>query len=91
MPRSKRGTEDRLFFITKSWLMGQIAGVVFLVVVLILGSINFWQAFFLNAFLFVFSLVVARLFERKIDRTVLWIDRRLDGFPRLKRMIKNRL
>ena len=39
-----RGTQDRVFFIIKAWIMGNIGGVFFLSTVFILGSINFIQS-----------------------------------------------
>ena len=58
--------KDRLYFIVKSWLMGQIGTVIFFVFVLFLGKIDFVQGVIIGFISFTSSLVILRLFEKSI-------------------------
>lgn len=79
--------KDRVFFIIKSWIMGNVGGSVFLTVVFFLGSVNLWQSIVLGGFMFVISLVVTRYFERPIDRTSFFINNKLKRFPAIRKII----
>ncbi len=56
----------RLYFIIRSASISVIGALPFFIVVLILGSINVAQTILLGIFVFVFSLIVTRLFEKAI-------------------------
>ena len=60
----------RLYFIIRSGFSSLLSSIPFLVVVLILGSINVIQTIILGIFVFVFSLVVSRLFEKPMIKLV---------------------
>lgn len=60
----------RLYFIIRSGFSSLLSSIPFLVVVLILGSINVIQTIILGIFIFVFSLVVSRLFEKPMIKLV---------------------
>jgi hypothetical protein len=76
MPRKAK---ERLYFIIRSYIMGVVGGVVFPLMALILGSINFIQAIFLGFFSFLASLAISRYFESPIERitkkTLVWLNR----------------
>jgi hypothetical protein len=56
----------RLYFIIRSASISIIGALPFFIIVLILGSINVVQTILLGIFVFVFSLVITRLFEKAI-------------------------
>ena len=56
----------RLYFIIRSASISILGALPFFIVVLLLGSINVIQTILLGIFVFVFSLVVTRLFEKAI-------------------------
>jgi len=64
----KNRSEDKLYFIIKSWLMGQIGGIILYIAILILGSINFVQAIIVGIFGFIISLMISRYFEKYINK-----------------------
>jgi len=63
----KNRSEDKLYFIIRSWLMGQIGGIILYIAILILGSINFVQAIIIGIFGFIISLMISRYFEKYIN------------------------
>jgi hypothetical protein len=79
--------ENRLYFIIRSWLMGQIGSVLFLTAVWILGSINFVQTVVLGTFVFVASLAISRLFESTIEKIVRKTINFLNKHTRIKKFI----
>jgi membrane glycosyltransferase len=56
----------RLYFIIRSASISILGALPFFLVVLLLGSINVIQTILLGIFVFVFSLIVTRLFEKAI-------------------------
>jgi len=64
---SKQDEESRLYFLLRSWLMSQIAAVIFLIFVLYLGRIDFIQSLLIGAVSFIGSLSISRLCEKVID------------------------
>jgi hypothetical protein len=79
--------ENRLYFIIRSWLMGQIGSVLFLTTVWFLGSINFIQTIVLGTFAFVASLAISRLFDSTIEKIVRKTINFLDKHTRAKKFI----
>jgi hypothetical protein len=57
---------QRLYFIIRSFIMGQIGAVVTVLFILYFGSIDVVKGFFIGIFVFVFSLVITRLFDAQI-------------------------
>jgi len=82
-------TEDknRLHFIVKSWLLGQIISVIFLGTVLYLGVVNFIQSVIIGAISYIFSLLILRFFDHQIDFIVKKILKFLDGHKKMKSFI----
>ncbi len=64
--------EDRLYFIIRSFVMGQISVLLFFLSALILGSINALQTVIIGILVFVASLIISRLFEPIITLAVTW-------------------
>ncbi len=87
MAQSNYTTEDRLFIIIKAGIMGGIGGSIFLTIVYVLGSINFWQTLIIGFFLFMTSIIITRSFENKINKLTFWVSNLLDRFPKVKRII----
>ena len=86
-----KSSEDRLFFIIKTGIMGNMGGVLFLTIVFFKGTINFWETFVLGLFAFVFSLIVARYFESQINRISKWINHKINRRPMLRKFIEKYL
>jgi hypothetical protein len=59
---------QRLYFIIRSFIMGLLGGAVTYLVIFYLGSIDVVGSIFLGGFVFVFSLVVTRLFDSQITQ-----------------------
>jgi len=59
---------QRLFFIIRSFIMGLLGGVVTYLVIFYLGSIDVVGSILLGGFVFVFSLVVTRLFDAQVTQ-----------------------
>jgi hypothetical protein len=57
---------QRLYFVIRSLIMGILSGVIGLVFIIVLGSINFANGIILGVFSFAFSLVVSRFFDKQI-------------------------
>jgi hypothetical protein len=59
---------QRLYFIIRSFIMGQIGAVVTVLFILYFGTIDVVKGFFIGIFVFVFSLVITRLFDAQITQ-----------------------
>jgi hypothetical protein len=59
---------QRLYFIIRSYIMGQIGAAVTFLFILFVGSIDAVGMFVFGIFVFVFSLVITRLFEVQITK-----------------------
>jgi hypothetical protein len=59
---------QRLYFIIRSYIMGQIGAAVTFLFILFVGSIDAVGMFVFGIFVFVFSLVITRLFEVQISK-----------------------
>ena len=59
---------QRLYFIIRSYIMGQIGAAVTFLFILFVGSIDAVGMFVFGIFVFVFSLVITRLFEAQISK-----------------------
>ena len=57
---------QRLYFIIRTFIMGLLSGAVTYLIILYLGSINVVGSIIIGGFVFVFSLVVTRLFDAQI-------------------------
>lgn len=79
--------KERLFFIVKSWLMGQISAWIFLSLVLILGTINFVQSVIIGTFTYIFSLAILRFCDKQINSIVNKILKFLDRHKKIKEFI----
>ncbi len=83
----KKPSEDKLYFIVKSWLVGQIGAIILYLVVLILGSIDFIQTIIVGFVGFIFSLITSRYFEKYINNITKKIMRFLDTHKRVEKFI----
>lgn len=57
---------QRLYFIIRAFIMGQLGGAVTYLIILYLGSIDVVGSIIIGGFVFVFSLVATRLFDAQI-------------------------
>jgi hypothetical protein len=78
---------QRLYFDIRSAVMALVSGGTTFIVIWYFATINLIQAFFLGIFVFVFSLVISRLFDTMITRTARKIVRYLGKHKRLRTFI----
>jgi len=78
---------ERLYFIVKSWLSGQVVSIFFLVAVIFLGVINWIQSVILGTSGYIISLIFLRVFDIKIDFVVKKILNILDKHKKIKKFI----
>jgi Zn-dependent protease with chaperone function len=83
----KNEDEHRLYFVVRSWLMSQIGGAIFLIFILILGSVNAIQAIIIGGFIFALSLVISRFFEYHIERGTIIILKFLNNHEKIKKFV----
>ncbi len=57
---------QRLYFIIRAFIMGQLGSAITLIFILYLGKIDFAQGVIIGIFGFMFSLVITRLFDAQI-------------------------
>lgn len=79
--------DERIFFIIKYWILGCFESLFFLLIILALGSINFWQAIYISLVLLFLPFAIGRYFEEEIDWAALRATKGLNRHPRLKRML----
>jgi hypothetical protein len=82
---------QRLYFVIRSTIMGILSSIMYLVFILILGSINFFSGIALGIFSFAFSLVISRLFDKQIVRITKGIVTILGKHQRLRDLVINHL
>ena len=86
----KNYSEDKLYFIIRSWLMGQIGGIILYIAILILGSIDFVQAIIIGIFGFITSLMISKYFEKYINKITKKIMKFLYKHKRIENFIIKR-
>jgi hypothetical protein len=59
---------QRLYFIIRSFIMGQIGGAVTFLFILYVGSVNAVDMFIFGIFVFALTLVITRLFDTQITK-----------------------
>ena len=80
---------QRLYFIIRSFIMGQIGAVVTTLFILYFGSIDVVKGFFIGIFVFVFSLVITRLFDAQITQATKKIVVYMAGHTAVRDFIMN--
>lgn len=78
---------ERLYFIIRVFIMGRIASIVTFSTVLYFTTIDFYGMVILDTFLFVFTLVVTRLFDKQIVQATKYIVARLAGHRTIRDFI----
>ena len=78
---------QRLYFVLRSIVMGVISALITFSVIIYLGTINFIQSFFLGISVFIFSLMLSRLFDNQIVSLSMKIIEFLEKHNRLKTVI----
>jgi hypothetical protein len=86
----KNRSENKLYFIIRSWLMGQIGGIILYIAILIFGSINFVQAIIIGIFGFIISLMISSYFEKYINKMTKKIMKFLNKHKRIENFIIKR-
>ena len=59
---------QRLYFIIRSFIIAEISGAITLLFIWYLGSVDVTKNFIIGVFVFVFSLVITRLFDEQIAK-----------------------
>ena len=57
---------QRLYFIIRAFLMGRIGGIILFGIIWYIGSIDLYGMLVVDTFLFIFTLVITRLFDNQI-------------------------
>lgn len=78
---------DRLHFIVKSFVMGQIGAYLTIVIVFFVGRVNVIELIIIGAFAYVFSLVLLRFGDRGIEFITHKILKFLDKHPHTRNFI----
>jgi len=82
---------QRLYFVVRSVLMSLISALIYFIVVLYFGTIDAVQAAFLGVFVFIFALVVSRLFDKQIVAVSKKIIRFLNKYRKIRIFVLKRL
>jgi len=82
---------QRLYFIIRSGFMGFLSGVINIVFILFLGPINLVDSLILSVVCFLFSLVITRLFEGKIDSATTKLIASLSKYEGVRNIVLNHL
>ena len=80
---------QRLYFIIRSFIMSELAGVITFLFILYIGSINAIEMLEFGIFLFVFALVITRLFDTQITQATKKIVASLAGHRGTRDFIMN--
>lgn len=80
---------QRLYFIIRSAIMGQIGTVFTAIFILYLGKIDFIQGFLIGFFVFVFALIITRLFDAQITKVTKKIVVYMAGHKSVRDFIMN--
>lgn len=82
---------QRLYFVIRSLLMSILSALLYLSVILVIGSINLVSGIGLGIFSFVFSLVISRVFDSQIVSLTKYIITFLGKHQQLRNLIINHL
>jgi hypothetical protein len=80
---------QRLYFIIRSFLMGQIGAIITSVFIIYFGTIDVVKGFIIGIFVFVFSLVITRIFDAQITAATRKIVVFLSGHRSVRDFIMN--
>lgn len=78
---------DRLHFIVKSFVMGQIGAYITLIIVFFVGRVNAVELFIVGAFAYFFCLVLLRIGDRGIEFITRKVLKFLDKHPHTRNFI----
>ena len=82
---------QRLYFVIRSLLMSILSALLYLSVILVIGSINLVSGIVLGIVSFVFSLVISRLFDRQIVSLTKYIITFLGKHQKLRDLVIDHL
>lgn len=82
---------QRLYFIIRSLMMSILSALLYLSVILVIGSINLVSGIALGIISFVFSLVISRLFDTQIVSLTRYIIIFLGKHQQIRNLIINHL
>lgn len=82
-----KSQEERLYFIVRSYLMGCVGGIIFPLIVFLLGKINWVQSIIVGGFVYIASLAISRVFEKQIDKITQKILVHLNKHRKIKNFI----
>ena len=80
---------QRLYFIIRSFIMGQIGAVITFVFILYFGTIDFIEGFIIGIFVFLLSLIITRLFDAQIAQATKKIVIYMAGHKAVRDFIMN--
>jgi len=80
---------QRLYFIIRSFIMGQIGGIITFICIWYLGSVDVTRNFVIGIFVFVFSLAITRSFDAQIAQATRKIVELMAGHRTFRDFIMN--
>ena len=80
---------QRLYFIIRSFIMGQIGAVITAIFILYFGTIDVVKGAIIGIFVFVFSLIITRLFDAQISKATKKIVKFMAGHRVIRDFIMN--
>jgi len=78
---------NRLYFLIRSSLMALISGIIFLIAIVLLGTVNAPQAIAIGIFIYIVSLFISRFVDKPINKVTNLIIRYLDRHKKIKQAI----
>jgi ABC-type multidrug transport system fused ATPase/permease subunit len=79
--------DSKVFFVIKFWLMSAFQGIVMVLIVFFLGTIDAIQLIIIGIVLFVVSLVVSTRFDKNITWVAVKIGKRLAKYPKVEKLL----
>jgi len=79
--------DEKIFLVIKFWLMSVFQGVALIVIVFFLGAVDALHLLLIGIVLFIASLVITKRFDKKISALALWITKKLNHYPKIRKII----
>ena len=78
---------SRLHFIVKSFVMGQVAALLTIIIVFLIGKVDFIQLIIIGAFVYIISLAILRFGDSIIEYLTSKIMKFLENHPRTRNFL----
>jgi hypothetical protein len=86
--KNEKTLEGKLFFVVKYSIVAWLEGAVFVAIILLFGSINFWQTLVLSLLnLTGTTFIITRYLESYIDKLSFFVCGKVSDYPKLRRIV----